>query len=242
MRKKIHLIIFAIMILGLLLAACERPASVASVTTPTNSGEIPFPVATQPEIIKDILSATQTAAVASGTLAVGGEAATSTPAFSFVTPTSAGATSAVISLVTSTSDVIELATSTPAATLTPTVPVYPTPTPGIPAKYTLKKGEYLFCIARRFDVNPADLMSANGYNMYTAENLQPGTVLVIPQNSEYPGERSRKTHPAYYTVAAGDTVYSIACDFGDADPNTIMAANGLTKESVLTAGQVLYIP
>lgn len=241
MRKKFHLILFVILTLGLLLAACERPASVASVTTPT-SGEIPFPVATQPEIIKDILSATQTAAVASGTLAVGGEGATSTPAFSFVTPTSGGATSAVISLVTSTSDVIDLATSTPAATLTPTIPSYPTPTPGIPAKYTLKKGEYLFCIARRFDVDPADLMSANGYNMYTAENLQPGTVLVIPQNSNYPGERSRKTHPAYYTVAAGDTVYSIACDFGDADPNTIMAANGLTKESALTAGQVLYIP
>jgi LysM repeat protein len=241
MRKKFHLILFVILTMGLLLAACERPASVASVTTPT-SGEIPFPVATQPEIIKDILSATQTAAVASGTLAVGGEGATSTPAFSFVTPTSAGATSAVINLVTSTSDVINLATSTPAATLTPTTPSYPTPTPGIPAKYTLKKGEYLFCIARRFDVDPADLMSANGYNMYTAENLQPGTVLVIPQNSNYPGERSRKTHPAYYTVGAGDTVYTIACNFGDADPNTIMAANGLTKESVLTVGQVLYIP
>jgi LysM repeat protein len=242
MSKKLYLVFFTILTIGLLLSACERPASIAPVTTPTSNGEIPFPVATQPEIIKDILSATQTAAAASGTLGVGGEDATSTPAFTFVTPTSGAATSGVINLTTSTGDTISLTTSTTAATPTPTAINYPTPTPGIPTSYTLKKGEYLYCIARRFDVDPADLMSANGMNMYTAQNVQPGTKLIIPQNSNYPGERSRKTHPAYYTVAAGDTVYTIACDFGDADPNTIMAANGLTKDSVLTAGQVLYIP
>lgn len=248
MSKKTYVIVITLVTLALLLSACERPASIAPVTNPTSSGEIPFPVATQPQIMKDILSATQTAAAASGTLATGGltEGATSTPAFTFVTPTSSGSTGDIIVLATSTSDIISLststvyATSTPYPTETPTAIVWATSTPGIPSTYTLKKGEFVYCIARRFDVDPSALLSANGLGVNSV--VSPGTKLTIPTGTSWPGDRSLKDHPTNYTVAYGDTFYTIACAFGDADPNVIMAANGLTKDSTLSVGQVLYIP
>ena len=38
----------------------------------------------------------------------------------------------------------------------------PTVTPGLPTTYKLQKGEFVYCIARRFNVNPAALLSLNG--------------------------------------------------------------------------------
>jgi LysM repeat protein len=234
MTRKISLVLFSLLIISLLLTACERPASIAPVTAPTSSSEIPFPVATQSDIMRDILAATQTAAFIQGTLSTGGlTGATSTSAFTLVTPT----VQTVGGTVVSTS---AYATSTPAATSTPTPIVYPTPTPGIPGSYTLHQGEFPYCIARRFNVDPAALLSANGLNMYSM--VPAGTKLTIPQGSKWPGDRALKSHPTTYTVAYGDTVYTIACAFGDADPNTILAANGLAEGATLTSGQSLYIP
>jgi LysM repeat protein len=41
---------------------------------------------------------------------------------------------------------------------------------------------------------------------------------------------------------AGDTIYTIACAFGDVDPNAIIVVNGLESPYTLTPGQVLQIP
>lgn len=219
MRKNLLATLVVIIILGLTLAACERPATKGPVATATTEGEIPFPVATQPQIIKDILSGTQTAQAAMG---VGG-LVTSTPAFSLPT-------------VAPTSGI--LSTPTPTATKI----VYPTPTPGHPSTYTLQKGEFLYCIARRFNLNPADILSLNGLTMASAGNLSTGYQLKLPSSGSFPGDRALKAHPTTYTVQSGDTIYTIACSFGDADPNTIYAANGLAAGSALTVGQVLQIP
>lgn len=229
MNKRIYAIILVVLVAGLVLTACERPASVAPVTTPTQSGEIPFPVATQPDIMKEILAATQTAGAVLGTVNPTGTPASGATAMATSAATSDG------TLVT-----IPLVTNTPEATFTPTAIVYPTPTPGKPSTYTLHKGEFPYCIARRFNVNAADLLSANGLGMNSV--VSEGTTLKIPQSGSWQGDRSLKAHPASYTVAAGDTLYSIACGFGDADPNTIMAANGLSSATNLTVGQVLQIP
>jgi LysM repeat protein len=66
--------------------------------------------------------------------------------------------------------------------------------------------------------------------------------LKIPTSGSFPGTRALKSHPTTYTVLTGETIYQIACRFGDVDPNVILAANGLTAGTVLTAGQVLQIP
>lgn len=228
MIKKFPAILISILIICLLLTACERPASVAPVTSPTSSSEIPFPVATQPQIMRDILAATQTAAAIKGTLATGGltTGSTSTPAFTYSTPNASG----TISLTTS--------TSLPAATATAIV--YPTPTPGRPGEYTIQEGEFPFCIARRFNVDPTELLSANGLNINSVVSV--GKKLTIPQSGSWPGTRALKSHPTTYVVGYGDTIGSIACGFGDADPNTILAANGLSAGTTLFQGQKLQIP
>ena len=119
--------------------------------------------------------------------------------------------------------------------------VVPTATPGIPNSYTLQKGEFPFCIARRFNVDPAELLSINGLSsrsLYYA-----GMVLKIPQTGHpFPGSRVLRTHPTTYTVSAGDTIYSIACLFGNVDPSAIAFANNLTSPYKLTSGQALNIP
>ena len=139
------------------------------------------------------------------------------------------------------------ATSTliaPAATATstpePTVNVV-IPTVTRPATYTLQEGEFPYCIARRFNVDPADLVSVN--NLTADELVSPGTTLQIPQNSTWTGEgRVRNPHPDTYTVSTGETIYSIACYYGDVSPEAIIAANQLESPYTLRAGQVLDIP
>jgi hypothetical protein len=43
-------------------------------------------------------------------------------------------------------------------------------------------------------------------------------------------------------VNSGDTVYTIACYFGDVSPEGILAANGLAKAADIKAGMTLKIP
>lgn len=238
MTKRFSLLLFLLLILCLSLTACERSASVSSVAT-SSSSEIPFPVATQPQIMRDILAATQTAAVIQGTIATGGLTtdATSTQAFVYVTATAgtgSGTTATPMTLSTL------AATTAPTKTVTPTAIAYATSTPGIPSSYTIHEGEFPYCLARRFNVDPVELLSINGLslNSYVSVN----TKLSIPQSGSFPGERALKSHPTTYTVKSGDTVYSIACGFGDVDPNIIIAANGLDGDDDLTTGQQLYIP
>ncbi len=115
------------------------------------------------------------------------------------------------------------------------------PTLERPKSYTLKKGEWPICIARRYDLNVASLLSLNGLNMDSKPGV--GTVLNIPQSGSWDsGARALKNHPTDYTVKAGDTIYTIACAFGDVSPEGIAAANGLESPYTLTAGNTIRIP
>jgi LysM repeat protein len=132
--------------------------------------------------------------------------------------------------------------------LAPTPTNTPEPTENIiiptvtrPATYTLHEGEFPYCIARRFNLDPADLISVNG--LTANELVSPGTTLQIPQTGTWSGEgRVRNPHPDTYTVSAGETIYSIACYYGDVSPEAIIAANHLEEPYTLTAGQKLNIP
>lgn len=131
------------------------------------------------------------------------------------------------------------ATTAPVEPAAPVTYVQATPG-GAPASYTLQAGEFPFCIARRFDVNPYDLLSLNGLGENTV--VQPGTTLRIPQSGSWPGDRSLLNHPTNYTVRAGDTIFSIACAFGDVSPDMIILQNSLSSPFTLNSGQVLVIP
>lgn len=152
-------------------------------------------------------------------------------------------------------------TAVPAATNTPIGPTSAVPattTPGIggsgtgatptlgvvtgrPASYTLQTGEFPYCIARRFNVDPDELLALNGLS--DGSIFMAGTTLKIPQSGAFPGDRALRAHPTTYTVTSSDeTLYSIACLFGDVDPATIAQANGLALGSPLTLGQAVKIP
>ncbi len=119
-------------------------------------------------------------------------------------------------------------------------PVF-TATPGIPQSYQLQKGEFPFCIARRFNVNQTELLNLNGLG--TSSIVPVGFKLKIPQTGNtFIGQRALLNHPTNYTVVAGDTIYTTACKYGDVDPNAIAQANSLQAPYNLSAGQVLHIP
>jgi LysM repeat protein len=130
-------------------------------------------------------------------------------------------------------------TGTPAPTGAEVVDVvteYP-----VPDSYTLREGEFVYCLARRFNILPEDIMTYNGIESGTI--FYPGeTILIPPDSREYVGNRALQYHPDTYSVVYGDTFYSIACLYGDVDPRSIAAANNMEVDEVLTPGTVLQIP
>ena len=97
-------------------------------------------------------------------------------------------------------------------------------------------------LARRFDVDPSALLSLNGLS--NGNIFYPGRTLKIPQTGSFPGTRALRNHPASYTVASSsESIYSIACLFGDVRPEAIVTANNLSGDNPdLTSGQQLSIP
>ncbi len=119
--------------------------------------------------------------------------------------------------------------------------VAPAATPGLPSSYTLQKSEFPYCIARRFNVDPGELLRMNGLTSYSV--YYGGMVLRIPQSGRgFPGNRSLRPHPATYDVRPGDSLFSIACIYGDVDPNMIAYVNNIPANAKLEVGQSLNIP
>ncbi|MBN2549526.1 MAG: LysM peptidoglycan-binding domain-containing protein [Anaerolineales bacterium] len=115
------------------------------------------------------------------------------------------------------------------------------PEAAVPHKYRLHTGEFPFCLARRFNVNPDELMALNGF--WYGQVFYDGQIVRIPQSGNpFPWQRSLRPRPNTYSVQPGDTIYSIACFYGDLDPINLAAANGLDKPYRLSAGQTLNIP
>ena len=227
MSKKVIIIISLAILAAVVFAACERSASKTTLGTPTaaKTGNA-SPQPTGMSLVQQWGTSTavyEQTAVAMGLI-------TAVP-----TTGSTQSTLNTTPLVPPTG----VPTATPMPGTTPVV-VVPTATPGRPASYTLQQGEFAYCIARRFNLNPDDLLSLNGLSQ--GQVLMPGLVLHIPATGSYPGNRALNSHPAQYTVAVGDTIYGIACHFGDIDPTAIAAANGLNLSSPLITGKVLSIP
>lgn len=126
--------------------------------------------------------------------------------------------------------------------LTPTLTPRPEVALEIPSTYTLKVGEFPYCLARRYDISFSALMSANDFNRSSV--IYPGTTLNIPKDASSfdEGPRATRNHPTVYTVRGGDTVNTIACLFGDVWPEAIIAENNLSGTHDLYVGQEIQIP
>ena len=113
-------------------------------------------------------------------------------------------------------------------------------------EWVLKNGEFPFCIARRYNVDPTDLIKTSGLS--NPDIYYEGLKLVIPQNSTWNeaslGPRALISRPSAYTVTGNSdtTVYGVACKYGDVDPATIAQNNNIAVGATLTVGQTLNIP
>ncbi len=252
--KQVRFLIAAVLLVfGL--AACTRPASKPPTeqVTPgaTTAGNFPLPGTS------DVMGQLEAFATQTAQAMQGGAAIPTTPqAPAPGTPSSSETPGAVVpgqetaqapavsSEVPASGATVETpAAALPTETAAPAKPtvIVPTATPGIPTSYRLKSGEFPYCIARRFNVNPSELLSINGLG--TSSQVAPGTTLQIPQTGNpFPGSRSLREHPTTYTVKAGDSIGSIACLFGDVDPSSIAIANGISENQALNAGETLQIP
>lgn len=131
----------------------------------------------------------------------------------------------------------------PTATSTQ-IPLVPTATPFPTAirltSYTLQKDEYPYCIARRLNVDPGELLRLN-HLAGVGEVYYSGQVLQIPQSGNpFPGSRGLLAHTAY-VVQSQDTLNHIACAIGDISPEDIARVNGLSAPYTLSVGQVLSL-
>ena len=134
------------------------------------------------------------------------------------------------------------------ATITPMIPVTPTveemliPTIARPVTYIMQEKENTYCIARRFNVDIGELLSIN--ILTTDSQLEAGAIIKIP-STNHPwssGPRALLPHPTQYTVKNGDTLFGIACLFGDVSPEAIIIVNKLAEPVTLLGGTVIDIP
>lgn len=240
--KRGVLVASTLMLVVVLVSACNQPYSQApSITnTPIDPNSLfATPVGGATELSDVQMFASQTAQAANPVTAI------------VSSPTVGVALTPQAATVTTTPIVSLPPSPTPTSTLA-VPPSVSTSTLGVPSgsnppTYTLQAQEFPYCIARRFNVNPTDLLEASGLD--SPDIYYAGLVLTIPQNSVWPtqdlGERALRTHPSTYTVTgdADTTVYGVACKFGDVTPNAIVSANStINLGSTLTVGQTLSIP
>lgn len=150
----------------------------------------------------------------------------------------------------------EIPTATATSTEpTPTPPVVvdtPIPSSGEPQLYIVQTGEHLYSIARKFGVDPTDLIALNierGYITSAEQILYPGDEILIPATA---GSQSiSPTCQSHYTVVDGDGIQSVARKFVDnpeddtaveAKANEIIQANNLIFPYTILADQILCIP
>lgn len=103
--------------------------------------------------------------------------------------------------------------------------------------YTIRPGDTLFSIARRFGVSVDDLLEAN-LGRIDPHNLQIGQIICIPLAVRPPVCPPGST---IYTIRAGDTFFNVAKRFGISVEALIRANPGVDPEALLI-GQQICVP
>lgn len=119
------------------------------------------------------------------------------------------------------------------------------------SSYTVKKGETLYSISRRYELTVAELRTAN--NLSEDDVIKAGQKLIIPtanisnaaalsatQAESVQTASSTAKNAERYTVQKGDTLYSIARRH-DMQLYDLLAINNLSADSVIKVGQVVKV-
>ena len=99
--------------------------------------------------------------------------------------------------------------------------------------YTIKRGDTLWGISRRYGVSVQNIVSWN--NIQNPNLIYPGQRLIL-----YGNYRSSNSNTVYYTVRRGDTLWRIARRYRTC-PKRIARLNGITNPNLIYSGQVLKI-
>jgi LysM repeat protein len=231
-----------LMLIAVIAAACNQPYSQApSVTnTPINPTSLfATPIAGTPEITMSDIANFGTSTALAQTAGTPIDALTQTPSVGVPTQDLSVTSTPLVSTPLVSTSTLALSGTQVGATYSGTLPTS-APVGSRPASYTLQKGEFPYCLARRFDVDPGQLLSLNGLS--NGDIYYPNLTLKIPQSGSFPGTRALHAHATYSVRSSDETLYSIACYFGDVDPGAIASANNIAVGAALTSGQQLTIP
>ena len=98
-------------------------------------------------------------------------------------------------------------------------------------KYTIKPGESLNQIAKKFNTSLNYLQDIN--NIYYLDGIRQGMEIVVPKNTQ--------TYFEFYTIEKGDSLYGIARRY-NINPNLLASLNGLNLDDYIYPGQEILIP
>jgi len=97
--------------------------------------------------------------------------------------------------------------------------------------YTVMPGDTLETVAKKFNINPGDLINAN--KLQAPYLLREGANIIIPISNANVFD--------YYIVNKDDTLYKIAIANG-ISLETLASLNGIKKEEYIYPGQTLIVP
>jgi LysM repeat protein len=109
--------------------------------------------------------------------------------------------------------------------------------------HTVAAGESVAAIAARYGLSTADVLSWNGLS-WENSLIRPGQVLSLVASTAPASAPTPAPTPAAgasYTVVAGDTISGIAARHGST-AGALLAANGLTWDSIIYPGQTITVP
>lgn len=101
-------------------------------------------------------------------------------------------------------------------------------------RYTVKRGDTLWGIAKKFGVTVSAVVNAN--NIRNPNLIYVGEVFIIPHMTS-----AESFGYTLYTVRRGDTLWGISRKFGTSI-NSIAALNGIENPNLIYAGEVFKIP
>jgi membrane-bound lytic murein transglycosylase D len=105
--------------------------------------------------------------------------------------------------------------------------------------HTVRSGESLYTIARRYDSNVGAIKQANDIR---GSLIHPGQSLIVPRlGVSYGGPTDRQAADGSYVVQRNDTLWDIARAFS-ISVDSLCAANGLGRRDVIRPGQRLQLP
>lgn len=108
--------------------------------------------------------------------------------------------------------------------------------------HTVRSGDTLSTIARRYGSNVSAIKQANGLR---SNLIHPGENLIVPRFGTEPAVAAKQDFSAgadgRYVVETNDTLWDIARGFS-VSVDSLCAANGLSRNSVIRPGQSLRIP